>query len=57
MRYHSLVLLGQPISGDSAQIQMLLRRIYSPLQDREEKRDEESEGGKSSEDLPEVAGQ
>jgi hypothetical protein len=36
---------------------MLLRRIHSPLQDREEKRDQESEGGKSSEDLPEVAGQ
>jgi hypothetical protein len=36
---------------------MLLRRIHSPLQDREEERDQESEGGKSSEDLPEVAGQ
>jgi hypothetical protein len=36
---------------------MLLRRIHSPLQDREEERDEESEGGKSSEDLPQVARQ
>lgn len=50
------VLLRQSVSGDLAEIQMLLRRIHSPPQNREEERRERGKGGKSSNDLPEAAG-
>jgi hypothetical protein len=48
-------LLRQPVTSDSAEIQMLLRRIHSPPQHREEERHERGKGGKSSENLPKAA--
>jgi hypothetical protein len=52
-----MVLLAQSVTGGSAEIQMLLRRIHSPPQQREEERHERGKRGKSSEDLPEAARQ
>jgi hypothetical protein len=48
------VLLRLPVNDDSAEIQVLLRRIYSPPQHREEKRQEQAKRGQSSEDLPQA---
>jgi hypothetical protein len=50
-------LLRQPVNDDSAEIQMLLRRIHSPPQHREEKRHEQAKRAQSSENLPEAARQ
>jgi hypothetical protein len=52
-----MVSLGQSVASDSAEIQMLLRRIHSPPQHREKERHKRGQRGKSSEDLPEAARQ
>jgi hypothetical protein len=57
MRIHSLVLPLLPFTSDSAEIQMLLGRIHSPPQRREEERHEQAKRGQSNEDLPEAAHQ
>jgi hypothetical protein len=50
-------MLGQSVTSYSAKIEMLLRRIHSPLQRREEERHERGKRGKSSEDLLKTARQ
>ena len=57
MRLHSLFLLGQSVSGDLAENQMLLRCMHSPLQHREEERHQRGQRGESGDDLLEAAHQ
>ena len=59
VRLHSLlcpgILLRHPVNGGAAEIQMVLRRIHSPLQDPEEEGHERGKRGEPGEKLPKAA--
>jgi hypothetical protein len=48
---------GRPVIGGDAQVQVLLRRIHSPTQQREKERHQGRKSSESRQDLAEAARQ
>jgi hypothetical protein len=50
-----IVFPGRPVIGGDAEVQMILRRIHSPTQQREEERHQDGKSGETRQELPETA--